>query len=250
MFVEKTRVGGKNQIHQILDGVEQSDDDRMDGLAITPVCLRIAFAIDTKLGYIPMSTKDQGYRNEKSREESEGFPECRCSNCMPMEASTFIENMKRINMDNVDRMITTDLNAYITGVSIPKVKKVKAQTQQADARHGDELHLRGHSTNRFYDSTQLFREEKLELVALNADKISDAEELELLIGGEMIDGQLDALMQLTRTFQNRVKPAPISNKTAAASRAEAATQAISQRITNITVRACKTPRRTSGKKMA
>ncbi|KAH9446791.1 hypothetical protein Pst134EA_030695 [Puccinia striiformis f. sp. tritici] len=114
----------------------------------------------------------------------------------------------------------------------------------------DELHLRGHSTNRFYDSTQLFREEKLELVALNADKISDAEELELLIGGEMIDGQLDALMQLTRTFQNRVKPAPISNKTAAASRAEAATQAISQRITNITVRACKTPRRTSGKKMA
>ncbi|POW21733.1 hypothetical protein PSHT_02101 [Puccinia striiformis] len=246
MFVEKTRVGGKNQIHQILDGVEQSDDDRMDGLAITPVCLRIAFAIDTKLGYIPMSTKDQGYRNKKSREESEGFPECRCSNCMPMEASTFIENMKRINMDNVDRMITTDLNAYITGVSIPKVKKVKAQTQRKSTKRPladpedlrlykrqmrdtvDELHLRGHSTNRFYDSTQLFREEKLELVALNADKISDAEELELLIGGEMIDGQLDALMQLTRTFQNRVKPAPISNKTAAASHAEAATQAISQ----------------------
>ncbi|POW15806.1 hypothetical protein PSHT_07035 [Puccinia striiformis] len=166
-------------------------------------------------------------------------------------------------MDNVDRMITTDLNAYITGVSIPKVKKVKAQTQRKSTKRPladpedlrlykrqmrdtvDELHLRGHSTNRFYDSTQLFREEKLELVALNADKISDAEELELLIGGEMIDGQLDALMQLTRTFQNRVKPAPISNKTAAASRAEAATQAISQRITNITVRACKTPRRTS-----
>ncbi|KAH9460132.1 hypothetical protein Pst134EB_008331 [Puccinia striiformis f. sp. tritici] len=268
MFVEKTRVGGKNQIHQILDGVEQSDDDWMDGLAITPVCLRIAFAIDTKLGYIPMSTKDQGYRNEKSRKESEGFPECRCSNCMPMEAGTFIENMKRINVDNVDRMITTDLNAYITGVSIPKVKKVKAQTQRKSTKRPladpedlrlykrqmrdtvDELHLRGRSTNRFYDSTQLFREEKLELAALNADKISDAEELELLIGGEMIDGQLDALMQLTRTFQNRVKPAPISNKTAAASRAEAATQAISQRITNITVRACKTPRRTSGKKMA
>ncbi|KAI7962337.1 hypothetical protein MJO28_000431 [Puccinia striiformis f. sp. tritici] len=176
--------------------------------------------------------------------------------------------MKRINMDNVDRMITTDLNAYITGVSIPKVKKVKAQTQRKSTKCPladpedlrlykrqmrdtvDELHLRGRSTNRFYDSTQLFREEKLELVALNADKISDAEELELLIGGEMIDGQLDALMQLTRTFQNRVKPAPISCKTAAASRAEAATQAISQRITNITVRACKTPRRTSGKKMA
>ncbi|KNE97978.1 hypothetical protein PSTG_08654 [Puccinia striiformis f. sp. tritici PST-78] len=55
MFVEKQRVGGKNHIHQILDGVEQSDDDRMDGLAITPVCLRIAFSLDTKLGYIPMS---------------------------------------------------------------------------------------------------------------------------------------------------------------------------------------------------
>ncbi|KAA1139188.1 hypothetical protein PGTUg99_037228 [Puccinia graminis f. sp. tritici] len=48
MFVEKTRVGGKNQINQIVEGVEQSDDDRMDALAITPVCLRIAFALDTK----------------------------------------------------------------------------------------------------------------------------------------------------------------------------------------------------------
>jgi superfamily II DNA helicase RecQ len=48
MYVEKTRIGGKNQVDQILDGVEQSDDDRMDGLAITPVCLRIAFSLDTK----------------------------------------------------------------------------------------------------------------------------------------------------------------------------------------------------------
>ncbi|KAI7943623.1 hypothetical protein MJO28_011151 [Puccinia striiformis f. sp. tritici] len=124
MFVKKQRVGGKNHIHQILDGVEQSDDDRMDGLAITPVCLRIAFSLDTKLGYIPMSVNDRGYQNEKARKETEGFAPCRCSNCMPMEANTFMENMKMLTTDNVDRMITIDINAYVSGAWIPKAQKL------------------------------------------------------------------------------------------------------------------------------
>ncbi|PLW46028.1 hypothetical protein PCASD_03505 [Puccinia coronata f. sp. avenae] len=46
LFVEKTRTNGKNSISQFKAGVDQSDDDCMDALAVTPVCLHIAFAAD------------------------------------------------------------------------------------------------------------------------------------------------------------------------------------------------------------
>ncbi|OAV85651.1 hypothetical protein PTTG_30366, partial [Puccinia triticina 1-1 BBBD Race 1] len=46
LFVEKFRRNGKNSVADFKEGTTQSDDDRMDALAITPVCLRIAFSID------------------------------------------------------------------------------------------------------------------------------------------------------------------------------------------------------------
>jgi hypothetical protein len=48
LFVEKTHTNGKNTIAQFKagDGVEQSNDNCMEALAVTPVCLRIAFAVD------------------------------------------------------------------------------------------------------------------------------------------------------------------------------------------------------------
>jgi superfamily II DNA helicase RecQ len=46
IFVEKNRRNGKNSVEDFDVGVSQSDDDQMDALAVTPVCLRIAFAID------------------------------------------------------------------------------------------------------------------------------------------------------------------------------------------------------------
>ncbi|POW05922.1 hypothetical protein PSTT_09343 [Puccinia striiformis] len=208
MFVEKQRVGGKNHIHQILDGVEQSDDDRMDGLAITPVCLRIAFSLDTKLGYIPMSVNDRGYQNEKAREETEGFAPCRCSNCMPMEADTFMENMKMLTTDNVDRMITIDLNAYVSGAWIPKAQKVKTRvprpsTKQALANPEDlrvfkkrmrdtveELHQKHHGENSFFTASNLFQDNKIDLIAQHADNITNTKQLGVLIGGEMIEDDI------------------------------------------------------------
>ncbi|KAA1125780.1 hypothetical protein PGTUg99_019444 [Puccinia graminis f. sp. tritici] len=44
----------------------------MDALAVTPVCLRIAFAIDNSLGYIPLSVDDPTYIKEMEREKLEG----------------------------------------------------------------------------------------------------------------------------------------------------------------------------------
>ncbi|EFP74957.1 uncharacterized protein PGTG_01550 [Puccinia graminis f. sp. tritici CRL 75-36-700-3] len=75
MFVEKIRRNGKNSVDQFGQGTYQSDLDRLDALAITPVCLRVAFAIDNLLGYIPLSVDDPGYIQEKAREIKEGMTE-------------------------------------------------------------------------------------------------------------------------------------------------------------------------------
>jgi superfamily II DNA helicase RecQ len=46
MFVEPHRKNGKNSISDFTHVDFQNDDDRMDALAITPVCLRISFSLD------------------------------------------------------------------------------------------------------------------------------------------------------------------------------------------------------------
>ena len=46
MFVEPNRKNGKNSITDFKNPEFQDDDDRMDALAITPVCLRISFSLD------------------------------------------------------------------------------------------------------------------------------------------------------------------------------------------------------------
>jgi hypothetical protein len=50
LFVEKNWKNGKNKLSDFISSVpgEQEEDDRMDALAITPICLRIALAIDNK----------------------------------------------------------------------------------------------------------------------------------------------------------------------------------------------------------
>ncbi|PLW10605.1 hypothetical protein PCANC_23140 [Puccinia coronata f. sp. avenae] len=77
---------GKNKIDDFEGIKEQTDDVRMDALAMTPVCLRIAFSLDNLVGHIPMSTDDIRYIREQQRKIDEGFPKCQCSNCLPEEA--------------------------------------------------------------------------------------------------------------------------------------------------------------------
>ncbi|KAI7944613.1 hypothetical protein MJO28_010308 [Puccinia striiformis f. sp. tritici] len=73
MFVEKTRRKGKNTVDQFTRGAVQNEHDRMDALAITPLCLRVAFSMDNLLGYIPLWEDDPAYIMEKAREEEAGM---------------------------------------------------------------------------------------------------------------------------------------------------------------------------------
>lgn len=105
-LMEASRLKGKNTIRDFEDVVVQSDDDRMDALAITPVCLRIAFAIDNKYGHIPLSTTHPDYICEAAQEKAEGFSLCQCSNCDADGAKRLIQFHKTLTMSNFDEAIT------------------------------------------------------------------------------------------------------------------------------------------------
>ncbi|PLW54483.1 hypothetical protein PCANC_05648 [Puccinia coronata f. sp. avenae] len=46
MLVEKSQKNGKNCVEDFDDETKQEEDNRMDAMAITPVCLRIAYSLD------------------------------------------------------------------------------------------------------------------------------------------------------------------------------------------------------------
>ncbi|OAV91522.1 hypothetical protein PTTG_04081 [Puccinia triticina 1-1 BBBD Race 1] len=51
LFMKPTRKNGKNSAGDFEDGMVQNDDDRMDALAVTKVCIRIALTVDNKYVY-------------------------------------------------------------------------------------------------------------------------------------------------------------------------------------------------------
>jgi ATP-dependent DNA helicase RecQ len=57
MLVEKNLRNGKNSVDQFAPGALQTDPDRMDALAITPVCLRIAFSLDNLYVFVPYAMR-------------------------------------------------------------------------------------------------------------------------------------------------------------------------------------------------
>ncbi|KAI7948774.1 hypothetical protein MJO29_010439 [Puccinia striiformis f. sp. tritici] len=102
IFVEPHRKNGKNCVEDFEDDdpMNQTEDDRMDAFAITPVCLRIAFSLDNLLGYIPLRCNDPNVVLEKEREIKSGFVPCGCSNCKPEEHCVIMRNLKNLSVDN------------------------------------------------------------------------------------------------------------------------------------------------------
>jgi hypothetical protein len=93
----------------------------------------------------------------------------------------------------------------------------------------DQLHHDEHGENVFFTGSQLFQDKKIDLIAHHADNLHSIKDIRVLIGGETIKGQLDALLDLTRTFQLRQKPVAIPKKTGSSLQADAGTEALFNR---------------------
>jgi superfamily II DNA helicase RecQ len=49
LFIEPMQLKGKNAMSDFNPKLSQEEDDRMDALAVTPVCLSVVLAVDNKL---------------------------------------------------------------------------------------------------------------------------------------------------------------------------------------------------------
>ncbi|KAA1098527.1 hypothetical protein PGT21_036268 [Puccinia graminis f. sp. tritici] len=96
LFMEPSRKNGKNNVSDFGDTTYQDDDSRMDALAVTPCCLRIALTVDNK---------DPNFIKEKAEEARKGFSKCLCSNCAPKDAERLLDVIQQMNVNNFDAML-------------------------------------------------------------------------------------------------------------------------------------------------
>ncbi|EFP93397.2 uncharacterized protein PGTG_19415 [Puccinia graminis f. sp. tritici CRL 75-36-700-3] len=218
LFVEGNRKGGKNAINDFVNVQNQSDDDRMDALAITPVCLRVAFAIDNKHGYIPLSKTDSNYIAEIDREKLCQFPPCRCSNCNVESGMKLIENLKELSIHNFDDAMND--RAEFTHVSNGQTSVKRKQTRCGKTLLGGEAgkeivvkfkecllsSFREYYNNRKarscrFSAHDVFREEHADAIIANLDNLDDLDSLERIVGGEVIEGQIEFILNSIASFK-------------------------------------------------
>ncbi|KAI7952133.1 hypothetical protein MJO28_007817 [Puccinia striiformis f. sp. tritici] len=218
MFVEPKRRFGLNTLAAIAKADKTTDDVRMDSLAITPVCLRIAFSVDNLYGYIPINCDDLNYLHKQNREIDEGFPCCKCSNCAPEEANLLRANMRKLKVSNFEDSLDHPENLIheppLTA-NIPLKKSHRAQASKAHQLSSALNHLASIFVEEFnilfyekYGRVPRFLPSKLfgfveaNYIAGEFDNIKGTKEIGDLIGGESMDGQLDMLYECVVKFKS------------------------------------------------
>ncbi|OAV91068.1 hypothetical protein PTTG_28114 [Puccinia triticina 1-1 BBBD Race 1] len=186
----------------------ESDDDRMDALAITPVCLRICFSIDNLLGYIPLSAEDPNVIREAKRERKE-FDKCDCSNCLPISliAQGNLIHITKANFDqfmnNPEGLAPIADNTPFTRVKAPSKAQIDAEgpltTQLEDfAIHLVERFKSFYASKIDMNTSYLTGEDFLTIwraraLVIGCETNQPMEILDRLMGSKIIDGQFDFL---------------------------------------------------------
>ncbi|KAA1107539.1 ATP-dependent DNA helicase sgs1 [Puccinia graminis f. sp. tritici] len=216
LFMESNRKGGKNVPGDFTEGDIQSDNDRMDALVITPVCLRVAlYSMDNKYGYIPVSKDDPNYITEVRREKSLGFPQCRCSNCMVEEGDTLIKNLHHLNKSNFDDALM-DRTQFPMTEPLPNKRITRSAPNDLVVDNPElaanfQCHLievfrnfyeEKMGTSGRFSASELFNEHHATSVIKNLPNIDKNDDLNTIIGGETIDGQVELLMNTISNFRN------------------------------------------------
>ncbi|PLW09339.1 hypothetical protein PCASD_19646 [Puccinia coronata f. sp. avenae] len=211
-----------------MDG--QIDDDRMDALAITPVCLRIAFSLDNLLGYIPLSLEDPNYIKEAAREREAGFTPCTCSNCAAPQAIKLIKNLAYANKDNFDLIISDQFAPGLQQASyLSKLPPKKARMRKRKIPESEQHVLDEFKDNlikefeSFYTSLvgsevslhaeNLFGMEEANALASYLHLINTTDDVRVVIGGECVPGQLQWILKKTKEYNFPVNSTTDTNET-------------------------------------
>ncbi|KAH9464460.1 hypothetical protein Pst134EB_003994 [Puccinia striiformis f. sp. tritici] len=249
MFVEKNRRGGKNSIDQFQRGAVQTDQDRMDALAITPLCLRVAFSMDNLLGYIPLWHDDPAYVREKERQESQGMCRCLCSNCEPTKSKTLVKNLVFANKDNFDNILQdtyqpTEARDLTHKYPPKRVSLRKRKVPEAERPIMEEFMAQlTTDLHKHYDTTfgaggplgssDIFGAEEADAIATYMHHIRTPGDIRGIIGGECFDGQLLWLFEAISSFktQQEKNTTPVPKKKARVTSAPACLSTNAPRFT-------------------
>ncbi|PLW21637.1 hypothetical protein PCANC_03167 [Puccinia coronata f. sp. avenae] len=214
LFMEPSRKNGRNNVGDFEEGMVQNDDARMDALAVTPLCLRIALALDNKIGYIPLLVNDPNYLAEQKREQSLGFAKCKFSNCFPDEAESLMKAIQHVNAHNFDDILN-DPTIIKNNQPIITMKRKRRQNQYGkgscqyptNVAENLEKHL-VHQFEMFYirllgpkpefPASVFFNITQAKAIVGLIDQVLqgrdyDAGRIEHLIGGQMFEGQVESL---------------------------------------------------------
>ncbi|OAV87781.1 hypothetical protein PTTG_29281 [Puccinia triticina 1-1 BBBD Race 1] len=214
LFVEKKRKFGLNTPEAIKKADKQANDTRMDALAITPVCIRIALSIDNLHGYIPMDQDNINYIHKESREVTENFKPCKCSNCAPKEAQYLKARMKQISNKNFDPILE---NPKEVPGPLPVTKPTEKLSHVAKPKERDlrpiELKLYYiliESFKHFFFETyrrpqsfsleQIFGPTEADAITRNMDSVKTRSDIANHVGGEQLSGELDMLEETLNNF--------------------------------------------------
>ncbi|KAA1122445.1 hypothetical protein PGTUg99_037613 [Puccinia graminis f. sp. tritici] len=213
LFMEPTRKNGRNSISDFVDQTHQDDDARMDALAVTKCCLRIALTLDNKAGYIPLSDEDPKAMVERARENRLGFAKCKCSNCLPAEADALINVIQQANVANFDALLNDPYSLEKDPRIVTKTRKRKMATPKGTCSYPQSLvndlveHLL-HQFDVFYynhlgphaefPADVFFGEVQARSIVGSIDQVISAMDedlavIEKLIGGQCFSGQLAAI---------------------------------------------------------
>ncbi|EFP81779.2 uncharacterized protein PGTG_08028 [Puccinia graminis f. sp. tritici CRL 75-36-700-3] len=222
LFMEPTRKNGKNKIEDFEEGVRQDDDARMDALALTKCCLRIALALDNKIGYIPLSDSDPEVKAEAAREIQLGFAKCKCSNCLPAEAEALMKVFQQANQDNFDSMLDDPYSVVKDPGLVTMTRKRKTITTKATCGYPASVaqdlvqHLIHHHEAFYgahlgpkaeFPASVFFGVDQAKAIVGSIDQIRSAEGhntelMEALIGGQCFPGQINSLDQAISDWMN------------------------------------------------
>ncbi|KAH9808577.1 hypothetical protein DFH28DRAFT_908620 [Melampsora americana] len=226
LLVEENRRGGKNRIQDFVPNVPQSDDDRMDALGITEVCLRVAFCVDNWHGYIPLLNSDPIVISEKQRQASLGMPVCQCSNCDPIGAEILISNQKYLTTANFEEVMKSseclapenstdqhnslampplDLDSVLFDCSANdpiRTDFIMVELANLFKSSFDELFYRHYGTYSDLIPTLLFPPEKAWLLTKNFSQLLGSLPLESILASEPIKGTYDMIYEIINTWKN------------------------------------------------
>ncbi|KAH9807956.1 hypothetical protein DFH28DRAFT_1227700 [Melampsora americana] len=230
LLVEEKRggAGAKNHIKDFLSVStnHMSDDERMDALAITPVCLRVAMAVDNYVGHIPISFHDKHYLEEEARQKHLNFPKCLCSNCEPQKSLEFLDRQHQATNSNFSQIVlgqmtgpiihdsccppsysneAPDLKAILPCPDTDQIRKMPVFQALVDnlMANVDLLYDRANPDKDFPIRRRVVFNQLDHAwpIAKNADAITQGASLRAILGSEAIDGIFDCILNCISDWQ-------------------------------------------------